>query len=117
MELYIKSIEDPNFDSNQLQVDEDIQLLLLQIETLLFTSPGDVLGKDTFGLSLEDLIYTFQYNDDMLKGVIDTAIARYIPLSSKFPVSVVVEFMEQADRNIVYVDISIDNKYGIGLYI
>ena len=43
MELYIKSLEDPNYDEDQLQIDEDIALIISQIETLIFTEKGDVI--------------------------------------------------------------------------
>lgn len=117
MELYIKSIGDPNFRYDQMQVDEEIQLLLTQIETLIFTTKGDVMGAPDFGLNLEDYVYSFMYNDDMLKGLVSSAISQYIPLASKYPINVSVEYTSETERNAVYIDIIIDNKYGIGLYI
>lgn len=117
MELYIKSAADPNFTYDQMQVDEEIQLLLTQIETLIFTSKGDVMGMPDFGLNLEDYVYSFMYNDNMIKGMVENAISEYIPLSKKHPVSVSVEYTTQTERNVVYIDISIDGRYGIGLYV
>lgn len=117
MELYIKAIGDPNFSDDQLQSDEEIQLMLTQIETLIFTNKGEVMGQPDFGLNLEDYVYSLMYNDDMLKGVVSNAISRWVPLSSKFPVDVNVDYTTESDRNAVYIDIIIDSKYGIGLYI
>lgn len=117
MELYIKAVGDPNFRPDQLQVDEEIQLMLTQIETLLFTSKGDVMGMPEFGLNLEDYVYSFMYNDDMIKGVVSTAISTYVPYSTKYPVSVNVEYVTETERNAMYIDITIDNRYGIGLYV
>ena len=117
MELYIKAIGDPNFDADQLQADEDIQMLLTQIETLIFTNKGDVLGNPDFGLNIDDYVYSFRYNDTMLQGMIEAGISRYCPLSYKYPVSVTVEFTQETERNMVFIDITIDNRYGIGLYV
>ncbi len=117
MELYIKTIGDPNFRDDQLQSDEEIQLMLTQIETLIFTNRGEVMGQPGFGLNLEDYVYSLMYNDDMLKGVVSNAISQWVPLSNKFPVDVNVEYTTESDRNAVYIDITIDNRYGIGLYI
>jgi hypothetical protein len=117
MELYIKTLGDPNYRDDQMQSDEEILMMLTQIETLVFTNKGEVMGDPEFGLNLEDYVYSFMYNDDMLRGVVNNAIIQYIPLSSKYPVSVTVEYTTQSDRNAVYIDITIDNKYGIGLYI
>jgi hypothetical protein len=117
MELYIKTLGDPNYRDDQMQSDEEILMMLTQIETLVFTNKGEVMGDPEFGLNLEDYVYSFMYNDDMLRGVVNNAITQYIPLSAKYPVSVTVEYTTQSDRNAVYIDITIDNRYGIGLYI
>jgi len=117
MELYIKAIGDPNFDPDQLQVDEDIALILTQIENLLFTVKGDVMGEPEFGLNLEDYVYSFMYNDTMLQGVVKEAISRWIPLSAKIPVNVTVEFASFTDKNVVFIDIIVDYRYGITISI
>lgn len=117
MELYIKSNEDPNWRPDQLQVDEELAMLLIQIETLFFTQKGDVLGNPEFGLNLEDYVYSFRYNDSMLQGVVKAGIDDYIPLSNNYKVDVEVEFTEETERNIVQVNVIIDDTYGIGLAI
>jgi hypothetical protein len=117
MELYIKALGDPNFDAEQLQADDDIQMLLTQIETLIFTNKGEVMGNADFGLNIEDYVYSFRYNDTMLQGMIEAGIDRYCPLSYKYPVSVSVEFTQETERNMVFIDITIDGRYGIGLYV
>ncbi len=117
MELYIKAIGDPNFRADQMQVDEDIQLILTQIETLLFTAKGSVMGAPDFGLNLEDYVYSFMYNNDMIKGVVSNAISEYIPLSTKYRVNVEVDYVTETERNAMYIDITIDNRFGIGLYV
>jgi phage baseplate assembly protein W len=117
MELYIKAIGDPNFRADQMQVDEDIQLILTQIETLLFTAKGSVMGSPDFGLNLEDYVYSFMYNNDMIKGVVSNAISEYIPLSTKYNVNVEVDYVTETERNAMYIDITIDNRFGIGLYV
>ena len=117
MELYIKTIGDPNYDADQIQADEDIQMLLTQIETLIFTNKGEVMGNADFGLNIEDYVYSFRYNDTMLQNMIEEGISRFVPLSYKYPVSVKVEFTPEIERNMVFIDITIDNRYGIGLYV
>ena len=117
MELYIKSGDDPNWRPDQMQVDEELAMLLTQIETLFFTNKGDVLGDLEFGLNLEDYVYSFRYNDSMLQGVVKNGISTYIPLSNKYKIDVEVEFTEQTERNIVLINVIINDTYGIGLEI
>jgi hypothetical protein len=117
MELYIKDINDPNYDPQQIQSDEEISMLLTQIEVMLFTRKGEVLGDSDFGANLEDYVYSFMYNDQMIKSVIIEQLERYIPLSKKFDTQVSVEFAQETERNLVFVDIVVDNKYQISVSI
>lgn len=113
MELYIKDITDPNFDPQQVQSDEEISMLLTQIEVLLFTRKGEVLGSPEFGANLEDYVYSFMYNDDMLKSIVENQIQEYVPLARKYNTQVTVEFAQENQRNVMFLDIIIDSKYQI----
>ena len=117
MEFYIKEVNDANYDDDLFQVDEDIAMLLTQIETLLFTPKRTVLGYPSFGLSLEDYVYSFTYNDIMLKNIVETAIFNFIPLASSFSIDVNVEFLPRVEINMVIIDITINNRFGISLTI
>ena len=57
MEFYVRSLGDPGYSSDKMQQDDDLSMLLTQIETILFTNTGDVLGTSRFGADLEKLIY------------------------------------------------------------
>lgn len=117
MEFYIKNIGDPNFDTNELHVDDELSQLLIQIETVLFTRKGDVMGDPEFGANLDDYVYSFRYNDFMLKKVIEDQIRQFVPLAAKYNTKVDVEFTDEVDRYLVFVSIVIDSKYMVGLYI
>ena len=58
MDFYIKYIGDPNYNATQLQNNGEIEQLITQIETTLFTNKTDVLGSPDFGCNLEDLVYS-----------------------------------------------------------
>ena len=117
MEFYIKKYGDPKFDNSQMEVDDEITELLIQLETLLFTTKGSVLGDPDFGLNLDDYVYSFRYNDTMLVRVIRDDINQFVPLSKKYSVDVTVDFTDEVDRHLVFISIVIDAKYQVGLYI
>lgn len=117
MEFYIKKKGDPRFDKSQMEIDGDISEIMIQLETLLFTSKGSVLGDPDFGLNLDDYVYSFRYNDNMLVGVVSDAIDKYVPLSKKYNVDVTVDFTDEVDRHLVFISIVIDAKYQVGLFI
>ena len=41
MELYIKYLSDPNYDETQVQTNDEIEMLITQIQTVLFTNTGE----------------------------------------------------------------------------
>jgi len=113
MDFYIKHIGDPNFQTNVVQNNGEIQQLIAQIETMLFTRKRDVLGAPDFGANLEDLVYSLNQNEFQIRNEIENQLANYVPLSKKFRTVVDVEFYKGEVRDICYVDITINNEYQI----
>lgn len=111
MELYIKNIGDPNYDPVKVHSESEIAQLITQIETVLFTNRGEVLGKPDFGCSLEDLIYSLNYNELQIKSDIERQLDLYCPLSAKYRVAANVSFVKGTVRDIAFIDINIDTKY------
>jgi hypothetical protein len=117
MEFYVKEIGEPNFSPDKLQQDAELSMLMTQIETILFTRKGDVLGDLEFGASLEDYVYELRYNDFQLKKVINEQIAQYVPLAQKYSVDIQVDYAKEVDRHAVFLDITIDSRLQLGVYI
>jgi hypothetical protein len=55
MDFYIKYIGDPNYQAGVVQNVSEVEQLLAQIETVLFTRKRDVLGAPSFGCNLEEI--------------------------------------------------------------
>lgn len=115
MEIYIKTVEDPNFEVNKLHIEDEIQQLITQIETILFTRKGDVLGKPDFGCSLEDMLFTFGFAEYKIKQEIRSQLTAYCPLATKHLVNISVTFEKGEARDIGYIDIKINNKYNVSV--
>jgi len=113
MELYIKYPTDPNYDPVQVQTNSEIEMLITQIQTVLFTNGGEVMGQHRFGCDLETLIYEFNANGHDIRAKITEQLAAYCPLAQKYNVDVEIEFMQGEVRDIAFIDITIDSKYGI----
>lgn len=110
MELYIKTNGDPNYDPEKLQSDSRTATLLAQIDVILFTRKGEVLGEPGLGCNLEDLVFSLSYNDTQIQSVIEEQLARYVPLAAIMNVTVDVEFdTSSIDRDAIFVNINIDN--------
>jgi hypothetical protein len=111
MEFYIKDIGDPHYQSKQIQSNGEIEQLLTQIETILFTNRSEVLGSPEFGCNLEDLVYSLGFNEFQIQDTISGQINAYCPLAKKYKVSTKVSFFKGEVRDIAYVDITVDSKY------
>jgi phage baseplate assembly protein W len=113
MELYIRTLDDPNFDPRKLQSQTEIAQLLTQIETILFTTKGDVLGKPNFGANLEDLLFEFNLNEETIQASIERQLATYCPLAQKYKTEVIAKFYKDGDVVIATVDVVINNQYAV----
>lgn len=117
MEFYVKSLSDPNFERNKLQQDNDLNMMVTQIETILFTRRSSILGKPDFGANLEDYIYTFRFNDYQIKNEVNGQITKYVPLANKYKVVIDVNFTEENTRYIMFLSITIDAKIKLSIFV
>lgn len=117
MDFYIKTFGDPNYDPNKIQSSSEVAQLITQLETLLFTKKGEVLGNYDFGIDLEKFIFTLQYNTGMIKAEIEKEIYKYVPLAKKYNTKVDVEMAELQSSSIMFVNITIDNTYQVQLIV
>lgn len=113
MDLYIGTPKDPNFQSDQVEIDNQIEQLMTQIETILFTNKGEVMGYPDFGCSLQDLVFKLNYNKFQIKEEINNQIARYCPLANVYNLSVDVNFTQGTNQTVAKVDVTINKKYYI----
>ena len=115
MELYIKTVGDPNYTPNEIQVENEIEMLISQIEMILFTRRGDILGSPDLGCNLEDVLYSLNFNEFQLKSLIQQQLIMYSPLALKYNVQANVSFKRGDVRDEAYIDIVIDNKYVVSI--
>jgi phage baseplate assembly protein W len=117
MELYVKTIEDPGHDENQIHTNNEISQLITQIETMLFTTKGSVLGEPDFGADLETLIYELDANEAQVGALINQQLEMYIPLSEKYDTDVNITFQRGEIRDVANLNIIIDGQYLVGVNI
>lgn len=117
MDFYVKTLGDPNYDPTKVHTESELAQLIGQIETTLFTNRGDVLGEPNFGCNLEDLVYSLNYNEQQVQDVVKQQLKIYVPLATKYDVKTTVAFYRGEVRDIAQIDIEIDSKYQVGVYI
>jgi phage baseplate assembly protein W len=115
MEIYIKVDGDPNYDPEKVHIEDEIQQLITQIETVLFTRRGDVLGSPDFGCNLEDMLFTFGFAEYKIRKEIRRQFNAYVPLTNKHNVTIKISFEKGNTRDIGYIDIMINNTYSVSV--
>jgi hypothetical protein len=109
-DIYIRNPDDPNYQSGKIEVYEDLEKFVQQIEMVLLTDRGEVLGEDKFGGNLETFIHTLNFNASRLEMVVSTQIRDFCTLASKFPYIVRASFYKGEIRDIGLLEIDINNK-------
>ena len=117
MEFYVKADGDPNFDPTSIHSESEVAVLLTQLETMLFTNKGEVLGSPQFGANLDHIIYSLNYNEGMILAELERQMDLFIPLDKKYNTRVTVSFYKGTVRDIAQIDFLIDNKYQVGVYV
>jgi len=113
MELYIKYPTDPNYDPTQVQTNSEIEMLITQIQTILFTNSGEVMGDAGFGCDLEKLVYELGVNEHNIRSKIVNQLNTHCPLAQKYNLDVQVDFVKGTVRDIAFIDITIDSRYSV----
>lgn len=110
LDIYNRDDGVNKFDKTVLEVSDEISFLLLQIEMLLFTKPGSVMGSPKVGIDLESLLFSLNVNESQIIQKINNQILTYCPLAYKYNVKSSVNFIKEIDRDIAIVDIIINDE-------
>ena len=115
-DIYSRNEDAPNYNGLRLEVDDPLDDLIIKIENTLFTNRMEVLGASEFGCSLDDLIFSLNNNEDMIRNQVGSQITTYcLNDENPFEVDVKVKFFANETRNGAFVDIIVNDQRVIGL--
>jgi hypothetical protein len=78
VDIYFKAENDISYDASQLEENTDINNLISQIKMILFTNTGDVMGANNLGINLEKLIFSTDYNKNIILANLKHQIRDYL---------------------------------------
>ena len=114
-DIYGRDPEASNYNSTQLEVNDELNDLILKIENTLFTRKTEVLGDTNFGANLDDLVFSLVLNEGAIKNSIMTQISNYCVVGDgRFKVNVQVQFFTIPERDGAFIDIYINDQRVIG---
>jgi hypothetical protein len=85
-DFYITPESDPNYDKAQFEISAEIDELIYQLQMIITTNIGDVLGEAEFGASLVDKIGTVNMDNESLKALLNEQVTNYSEMARKYEV-------------------------------
>lgn len=116
-EIYCKLSTDPYFESDRLEVTNDIEALIEKIRMIMLTRKGDVLGDPDFGVDIEKYIFETFFDRGAINYEIADQFSRYIPEQNKFNLSARVELSKGTYKDNIIIDIFINQDKILGFVI
>ena len=114
-EIYMRDPDDSNFKSDLLEVTDEVELLITQIKMILLTNQGDILEAPDFGMSLEDLLFTFDANAFTIENKLQDQMLKFSPLAYRFDVRFEVKFFRGTVQDIGLIDVLINGSRAFGV--
>lgn len=116
IDVYLRLPNDPNYNSNFVEVEDEVSNFVQRIEMILTTKPGEVLGSPEFGVNLEGYLWNPYITSGSIKNDIMTQIRRYCEYNQKnIPYSVDVNFVAGEIVDGIIIDIIIDGRKILGI--
>jgi hypothetical protein len=109
-DIYSRADDMMNYDPNLMEVADDLSIITLQIENILFTPSRSVIGVPAFGVDLESLLFNLTISANTIENIIMKQIAGNCPSVQSIPVSVQVKFFQGTTRDTAEVFIYINNS-------
>lgn len=117
LDFYIRNSNDPNFKEGILEIESDIDKFLNQLEILITTNKGDVLGEPNFGCGLESYLWNTQVSESFIKSEIIKQISTYCSyLANSVSYDIDVYFIKMNEfSDACIVDVIINDVVVLGL--
>ena len=110
VEIYSKISNYTYYEPNEIEVSDDIEIFLQNIEILLTTPKGSLLGDPDFGIDLESYIWESRSSSSSIRQEIFTQMGKYIDISVQIPFDVEVSFLKGEIWDTMIVDLIIDGQ-------
>jgi len=110
IDLYFKMDTYPYYDADEIEINDRVELLLQELEMILTTPKGSVLGDPDFGVSLDSYIWTTSKGSSHIKQDVDYQINTYISNDTlkDIDLDMDVNFVKGEIWDTIYLDILID---------
>jgi hypothetical protein len=110
IDIYFKLPSDTVFDPNGIEEESVLETFLQQVDMILTTTKGTVLGDPEFGLNLDQYLWSFTGGSGSIKQQIEQQINNYIYLEDPIDYSIDVNFISGEIYDTILIDIVVDGN-------
>lgn len=105
--FYIKYNGHPSFQSEKIETDDALALVIDKLEMILFTNKGEVFGDSDFGADIESYLWQTNISADKIKTEVIRQITKYIPEINKSHYNVDFKIMKGNVKDIGFLHIKL----------
>ncbi len=87
-DFYTRTIEDPKYLDDKVEVSDDLESTIQQIKMTLFTKKGEVLGEPDFGIDLNKYLFEYDIDPMSLSHEATSQVNKYVAEARKRQVTV-----------------------------
>jgi len=109
-DFYIKYPEYSTYSEYILNTETPTDLIVNKLEMILTTNKGEYIGDLKFGADLSYYLWDTKVSANKIQSIIDGQIKTYIPELKTIPYELDVSILEGEIRDILVVDIIIDDQ-------
>jgi hypothetical protein len=116
IDLYFKMDTYPYYDADEIEITDRVELLLQEVEMILTTPKGSVLGDPDFGMDLDSYIWSMSKGSSHIKQEAEIQFNKYISVETfrGIDLEVDVNFIKGEIWDSIILDILIDGTQVAG---
>jgi hypothetical protein len=110
VDIYFKLSEYPYYDPSEIEINDELEMFLQNVEMLITTPKGTVLGDPNFGCSLESYLWSTDKSAYDIKQEITSQIYEYVNFDNYGGISydIEVNFLQGEIWDTAIIDLTID---------
>ncbi|OQB39640.1 MAG: hypothetical protein BWY04_01552 [candidate division CPR1 bacterium ADurb.Bin160] len=115
-EIYFRDPTDPKYRSNKIETTTELESVIEKIRMILFTKRGEVLGYPNLGMDLDDFVFDFDFNENILRTRFYSQIYQFIP-DREFLIDLDIQVTTNGVQKFVNLYIKINDQTVIGVIV
>lgn len=109
-DFVIRSTTHPRYNYNNITENRPIEVLLQKLENILQSNKGDVFGDPDYGCNLEHYLWRTDAPKESIRRTIYEQVNKYIAELFNYGFEATVELYEGTYRDIMYVNITVQDN-------